>query len=198
MIGRMVWLWLVEYARRPLNLVLLLAVPVVFVTMSAGTLADFGDILFGVADLGDVEAATAGWAASVLAGVSTFFHVSASRDADRRLAVAGARPARIAVSRLCSTFALAVAATFGSLVALWARSDVAVNAQLVRSVLVFAMIYAGIGVTVGSLVRSEMNGSLIVVFLWIFDESGSLLVAGLWLLELGACGVVVFRRALTT
>ncbi len=169
MTGRMIRLWLIEYARRPLNLVLMLAVPVVFVTMSAGTLAEFGDILSGVADIGNVEAATAGWAASVLAGVSAFFHVSASRDADRRLAVAGAQPYRITVSRLCSTFALAIASTFGALIALWARSDVAMNTELVGSVLIFAAIYTGIGVVVGSLVRSEMNGSLIVVFLWIFD-----------------------------
>ena len=55
--------WLVEYARRPLNLVLLVTVPVVFVTLSAGALSDFADILGGVTDLGEVEAATAGWAA---------------------------------------------------------------------------------------------------------------------------------------
>ena len=78
--------WLIEYARRPLNLVLLVAVPVIFVTLSAGALTDFADILGGVADLGEVEAATAGWAAAVLAGVAGFFHVSTSRDADRRLA----------------------------------------------------------------------------------------------------------------
>ncbi len=169
MIGRMTRLWLVEYTRRPLNLVLLLAVPAVFVTMSAGTLAEFGDILTGSADLGNMEAATAGWAASVLAGVSAFFHVSASRDADRRLAVAGARPYRITVSRMCSTFALAIASTAGALIALWARVDVAVTTGLAGSVLLFAVIYTGIGVMVGSFVRSEMNGSLIVVFLWIFD-----------------------------
>ena len=37
--------WLVEYARRPLNLALLVLVPVVFVSLSAGALSDFADIL---------------------------------------------------------------------------------------------------------------------------------------------------------
>lgn len=39
------WRYLVEYARRPLNLVLLAVVPVVFVTLSAGAIADFADLL---------------------------------------------------------------------------------------------------------------------------------------------------------
>ena len=161
--------WLVEYARRPLNLVLLIAVPVIFVTLSAGALADFADILGGAADLGEVEAATAGWAAAVLAGVAGFFHVSTSRDADRRLAAAGAGTRRVVASRLVSTVALAGVAAVGALVALGVRTDVAGPPRVIGATLLFAVIYAGIGVTVGALVRSEMNGSLIVVFVWIFD-----------------------------
>ena len=81
--------YLAEYARRPLNMVLLAVVPVVFVTLSAGAVADFADVLGGLTDLGVIEAATAGWAASLLAGISGFFHVTGSRAADRRLAAAG-------------------------------------------------------------------------------------------------------------
>lgn len=161
--------WLVEYARRPLNVVLLVAVPVVFVTLSAGALSDFADILGGVSDLGEVEAATAGWAAAVLAGVAGFFHVSTSRDADRRLAAAGAGAGRVVFSRLLSTVALALLASVGSLVALGARTDLATTPRVVGATVLFALIYTGLGVTVGALVRSEMNGSLIVVFAWIFD-----------------------------
>lgn len=87
--------YLAEYARRPLNLVLLALVPVVFVTLSAGAIADFADILGGFTDMGRVEAATAGWAASLLAGISGFFHVTGSRGADRRLAAAGAGTLRL-------------------------------------------------------------------------------------------------------
>lgn len=161
--------WLVEYARRPLNLVLLVTVPVVFVTLSAGALSDFADILGGVTDLGEVEAATAGWAAAVLAGVAGFFHVSSSRDADRRLAAAGAGAGRVVASRLASTVALAALASAGALFALGARTDLATTPRVIGATVLFALIYAGIGVTVGALVRSEMNGSLIVVFAWIFD-----------------------------
>jgi hypothetical protein len=33
----------------------------------------------------------------------------------------------------------------------------------------FALVYLAIGVTVGALVRSEVNGSLIIIFIWMFD-----------------------------
>ena len=161
--------WMVEHGRRPINVVLLIVVPVVFVTLSAGALADFADILGGASDLGEVEAATAGWAAAVLAGVAGFFHVSTSRDADRRLAAAGAGAGRVVASRLVSTAALAALASLGALVALRVRTDLATSPRVIGATIVFAVIYAGIGVTVGALVRSEMNGSLIVVFAWIFD-----------------------------
>jgi hypothetical protein len=145
------------------------SLPIVFVTLSAGALTDFADILGGVVDLGDVEAATTGWAAAVLAGVAGFFHVSVSRDADRRLAGAGAGVRSVVVSRLLSTLALTVLAAVGALLALRVRTAVATSPGVIGATLLFALIYAGIGVTVGALVRSEMNGSLIVVFVWIFD-----------------------------
>ena len=161
--------WLAEYWRRPLNVVLLVAVPVVFVTLSAGALTDFADILGGAADVGEVEAATAGWAAAVLAGVAGFFHVSQSRDADRRLAAAGAGAGRVVASRVVSTLTLAALASVGALVALAVRTDVAGAGRVIGATALFALIYTGFGVLVGALVRSELNGSLIVVFAWIFD-----------------------------
>ncbi len=161
--------WLIDYTRRPLNLVLLVAVPVIFVTLSAGALGDFAEILGGGSDLGEVEAATAGWAAAVLAGVAGFFHVSQSRDADRRLAAAGAGAGRLVASRLIAVAALAAIASIGALVALGVRTDIAWTWRVIGATALFAVIYAGFGVLVGALVHSEMNGSLIVVFAWIFD-----------------------------
>ncbi len=161
--------WLTEYARRPLNLALLVVVPIVFVSLSAGALADFADLLGGASDLGQVEAATAGWAAAVLSGVAAFFHISGSREADHRLAAAGAGARRVVVSRLLSTLVLAALASLGALVALGFRTPVAARAEVIGATAISALIYAGIGILVGAVVRSEMNGSLIIVFAWIFD-----------------------------
>lgn len=161
--------YLAEFARRPLNLVLLALVPVVFVTLSAGAIADFADILGGFTDLGRVEAATAGWAASLLAGISGFFHVTGSRGADRRLAAAGAGTLRIVVARLASALGLAVLAAAGALVALAVRTGIADSPRVIGVTAVAAVVYLGIGATVGAVVRSELNGSLLIVFVWMFD-----------------------------
>ncbi len=163
------WRYLAEYARRPLNLVLLAVVPVVFVTLSAGAIADYADVVGGITDLGTIEAATAGWAASLLAGIAGFFHVTASRDADRRLAAAGAGTLRVVLARLASALGLAVVASAGGLVALALRTGISDTPRVIGVTFLMAVIYLGIGATVGALMRSEINGSLVVVFAWMFD-----------------------------
>jgi hypothetical protein len=163
------WRYIVEYARRPLNLVLLAVVPIIFVTLSAGAIADFARILGGEAGMGQLAAATAGWAAAFLAGVAGFFHVTGSREADRRLAAAGSATTRVVVARVASALALALVAAAGALLALAARGDVVDVGRAVGATALFAVIYLAIGATVGAVVRSEVNGSLIIIFVWIID-----------------------------
>ena len=62
-----------DYARRPLNLVLLVVVPIVLVFVWGGTLADFSKFVGGTGDRAQIKAATAGWAAAALAGLAGFF-----------------------------------------------------------------------------------------------------------------------------
>ncbi len=163
------WRNLVEYARRPLNLILLAVVPVVFVSLSAGVIADFARILGGEASTGQLEVTTAGWAAAFLAGVAAFFHVNGSRAADRRLASADGSSLRVVTARLGSSLLLAAVATAGALLALALRTDIADVPRAVGATGMFAIIYLGIGASVGALVRSEVNGSLVIVFIWMFD-----------------------------
>lgn len=160
---------LAEYTRRPLNLVLLAIVPVVFVTLSAGALRDFADILGGTGSLGAVEAASAGWAAAILAAIAGFFHVSGSRAADRRLVTAGARPRDVVVARAGSALVLAAVAAAGALVALAVRTGIDDAPRAIAATALFGVIYLAIGLVVGALVRSEMNGSLLIIFIWMFD-----------------------------
>jgi len=161
--------WLREYLRRPLNVTLLIVVPIIFVTLSAGAMADFADILAGGADRQSIEFATAGWAASILAGAGAFFHVSGSRRADRRLASTGVRVADVVGSRTLSSAILGLLAVAASAAALWTRVDVTDPAPVVLATLLSAGIYLGIGITLGAFVRSELNGSLAIVFIWMFD-----------------------------
>ena len=158
-----------DYARRPLNLVLLVAVPVVLVLVWAGTLAEFSKLVGGTADQVQVEAATAGWAAAALAGLGGFFQVSGSRAADRRLSAAGRRTAPVVVGRLGASLGLAVVAAAGGLIALAARAGINDPARAVAGTLVIAVIYLALGILVGTVVRSDMNGALLITLIWIFD-----------------------------
>ena len=169
MTGVLTWRYLTEYARRPLNLVLLVVVPVIFVALSAGAIADFARLLGGEASLGQLEAATAGWAAAFLAGVAGFFHVTGSRDPDRRLAGAGSNTARVVTARVASSTVLAAVASSGALLALAVRTDLTDPGRAVGATIMFAVIYLAIGITVGSWARSEVNGSLLIIFIWMFD-----------------------------
>lgn len=158
-----------DYARRPLNLVLLVAVPVVLVFVWGGTLADFSKLVGGTADQVQVEAATAGWAAAALAGLGGFFQVSGSRAADRRLAAAGHRTAPVVAGRLGASLGLAAVATAGGLLALAARAGINDPARAVAATLLVAIIYLALGVLVGTVVRSDMNGALLITLAWILD-----------------------------
>ena len=52
-----------DYSRRPLNVVLLIVVPVVLVYVWGSSLADFSKLFGGSGNRPQIEAATAGWAA---------------------------------------------------------------------------------------------------------------------------------------
>ncbi|HVT75798.1 MAG TPA: hypothetical protein VHD87_02125, partial [Acidimicrobiales bacterium] len=97
---------LLDYARRPLNLVLLVAVPVVLVFVWGGTLADFSKLLGGTGNRTQIEAATAGWAAAALAGLAGFFQVTGARGTDRRLAAATGRSGPVVAGRLAASLGL--------------------------------------------------------------------------------------------
>jgi len=158
-----------DYARRPLNLVLLVAVPVVLVFVWGGTLADFAKLVGGTADQVQVEAATAGWAAAALAGLGGFFQVAGSRVADRRLAAAGRRTAPVVAGRLGASLGLALVAATGGLLALAARTGIDDPGRAIAGTLLVALIYLALGVIVGTFVRNDMNGALVITLFWILD-----------------------------
>ena len=160
---------LADYARRPLNLVLLVVVPVVLVFVWGGTLADFSALLGGTAEPVRLEAATAGWAAAALAGLGGLFQVTGARNADRRLAAADDRAAPVVSGRIAACLLLAGLASIGGLAALTARTGISDPLRAVVGTVVVAVIYVAIGVLVGTIVRSDMNGALLVTLAWILD-----------------------------
>ena len=158
-----------EQVRTPFTLALVVTVPVLFVFSAAGALSDFATALGGSLAGDAAIALGAGWAAAFVSGALGFFEAASSREADRRLALAGAGAARVAASRIAAAVALAAIATTASFVTLLARADVEHPGHAAAAVLGFALLYLGVGVLVGSLITSPLEGSLLVVFIFLLD-----------------------------
>lgn len=158
-----------EHLRAPLTLVLLVSLPALFVGLSAGVLGQFADALGGSL-AGDAAAALgAGWSAAFIAGTLGFFQIASSRGADRRLALAGLGPWRVAGARLVSSIALAVVASAAGFAALGLSRGFAHPWHEAAGILCFALIYLGVGALVGSLVSGALEGSLAVAFVFLLD-----------------------------
>jgi hypothetical protein len=160
--------YLDDYARNPVNLLLLAIVPAVFVVAVAVSQADAANVLGGTGGVA-VETATAGWAAAFLAGIGMYFQIAATRDTDRRLVTAGVPAGRLVGARLMTGLVLAGLASTTALVALAARSGIDHPGRAVLGTLMFAVIYVAIGAVVGTIARKPVNGTVIVLFVWILD-----------------------------
>ena len=128
-----------EQLRAPFTLMLLVAIPALFVIAAAGALSDFAGALGGSLAGDAAIALSAGWAAAFISGALGFFQAASSRGADRRLALAGLGPARVAGSRIAASVSLAVVAAAAAFVALVIRVDVAHPLHAAVAVLGFAL-----------------------------------------------------------
>jgi hypothetical protein len=158
-----------EQLRAPFTIALLIAIPALFVAASAGVLSDFAEALGGKLAGDAASALGAGWSAAFIAGTLGFFQAASSRGADRRLALAGLGPARVAASRIGASVLLAVVASAAGFVALVLRTGIAHPWHAAAAVLAFALIYLAVGVVVGSFVSGQLEGSLLVVMVFLLD-----------------------------
>ncbi len=183
-----------EQLRSPFTLALLVAVPALFVVAAAGVLGEFARALGGSLAGDAAVALSAGWAAAFLSGALGFFQASSSRGADRRLALAGLGPARVAISRIVASVLLALVASSAAFAALELRAGVAHPGHAAVAIMAFALLYLAIGILVGSIVTAPLEGSLVVVFVFLLDAfagpgmSGS---APLWAVSRSAADVLI-------
>jgi len=160
--------FLADYARNRVNLLLLAVVPVVFVVVVAGSMADAAKLLGGPGGAA-VHTAAAGWAAGFLAGIAMYFQTAATRDTDRRIVIAGLPATRLVAARLATGLILALFASAVALAALAARTGIDTPARVITGTMMFAIIYLAIGTIVGATVANPVNGTVIVLFVWILD-----------------------------
>ena len=158
-----------EHLRARLTLAMLVVIPALFVLVSASVLGEFADALGGSVTGDSASALGAGWAAAFLAGALGFFQVSSSRDADRRLALAGMGAARVAVARIGASILLGLLITVVAFLTLWLTAGIAHPPHAFAAILIFALIYIGIGTVVGSFLSDPLEGSLTVAFIFLID-----------------------------
>ena len=157
-----------EQLRAPFTLALLVAVPALFVVSAAGVLSDFASALGGSLAGDAAVALSAGWAAAFISGALGFFQAASSRRADRRLALAGLGPARVASSRIAASVGLAVVAAAAAFVALVVRVDVAHPLHAAVAVLALRCCTWRSGSWSVAHHRAA-GGSLLVVFVFLLD-----------------------------
>ncbi|WP_052862878.1 ABC transporter permease [Streptomyces niger] len=160
--------FLVAAARNPVNVMMLVLVPVVFVVVADGALADAAELLGGKGGPA-TQTATAGWAAGFIAAIAMYFQVRAARATDRRLVLAGLAPARLVGARMAAGLALALVAAAASLATLAARTGIDNPGRAVAGTLMYAVIYLATGALIGALVAGPVNGTVLILFVWILD-----------------------------
>ncbi|MEU0681337.1 MULTISPECIES: ABC transporter permease [Streptomyces] len=160
--------FLTEAARNPVTVTMLVVVPVVFVAVAAKSVADAAELLGGRGGA-RVEAVTAGWAAAFISAIAMYFQARSARATDRRLVLAGLAPARLVTARLATGLVLALVASAAALVTLAARSGIGDAGRTTAGTLMFAVIYLAIGALIGALVAGPVNGTVLVLFVWILD-----------------------------
>ncbi|WP_243766099.1 ABC transporter permease [Streptomyces sp. GC420] len=161
--------FLTDAARTPMNLLVLVLVPVVFVVVASRPLADAAELLGGPGGPA-VQTATAGWAAGFIAAIAMYFQLRAARAADRRLVLAGLVPARLVAARMATGLTLALLAAGAALAALATRTGLGDEpGRVVAGTVMFAVIYLAIGALIGALVANPVNGTVLVLFVWILD-----------------------------
>jgi hypothetical protein len=162
--------FLADYARNPVNLLMLVLVPAAFVAAAAGSLAQIARLLSGTMAPGAaVQTVTAGWAAAFIAAIAAYFQIRAARSADRRLVLADLPAGRLPAARAVTGLVLAGVASAAALVTLAARSGIGDPGRVVAGTFMFAVIYLAIGALVGILVASPVNGTVLIFFVWIID-----------------------------
>jgi hypothetical protein len=162
--------FLADYARNPVNLLMLVLVPAAFVAGAAGSMAQLAKLLSGMTAPGaGLETVTAGWAAAFIAAIAAYFQVRGARASDRRLVLAGLPAGQLAAARALTGLALAAVASAAALVTLAARTGIEDPGRVMAGTFMFAVIYLAIGALVGALVASPVNGTVLIFFVWIVD-----------------------------
>ena len=158
-----------EAVRNRVTIGMLIIVPTVFVMVASQSLANSAKIFEASVNGAAVDVATAGWAAGFVAAIAMYFQIRAARATDQRLVLAGLAPTRLMIARMGTGMVLAGVAAAVSLLALQIRTGIGDPGRVVAGTIMFALVYLAIGAVVGALVANPVNGTVLIMFLWMLD-----------------------------
>lgn len=162
-------MFLREYYRTPLNLVLLVAIPTLLIL-------SFGESLSRLAGIFDIaltaamgQSMGAMWAAAFLTGIMGFFMMAGAREADRRLVRAGYSTVDVVLLRFGAVALLGALATLASYAVLLTQLTPEDYAQTLLVMYLGALLYGAVGILIGSLIAGELEGSFALLFFFVMD-----------------------------
>ena len=160
--------FITEYVRNPVNLIMLVLVPLVFVLVAAGSIADAMQLLRGRPGL-STQTATAGWAAGFLSGLAMYFQIRSARVADKRMLLAGLPVVRLLAARAGTGLLMAALVSAVALISLAVRIGIDHPGRVIAGTLMFALIYLAIGALAGVAISNPVNGAVVILLIWLLD-----------------------------
>lgn len=162
-------MFLREYYRTPLNLVLLGAIPLLLIAAFGNSLSRLAGMLEVVLTPAMGQSIGALWAAAFLTGIIGFFMMVGAREADRRVVRAGYSPFHMVGLRFGAVAVLGGLATIASYLVLLTQVTPANAAQTLLVLYLGSMIYGAVGVLIGSLIPGQLEGSFALLFFFVMD-----------------------------
>ena len=158
-----------QYARQPTNLVLFVILPPLFVLALGAAMGTFSDVLGGNLTERTSTALAALWAAALLSGSASFFIVSGSHRADERLVIAGMPRRNVGVAHAAGAAMMAAASGATGVAIVVMTTDIASPVHLLAAVVLGATAYAAVGIALAFVIRGDLEGSFIIILLFMFD-----------------------------
>ncbi|ACV11341.1 conserved hypothetical protein [Halorhabdus utahensis DSM 12940] len=160
------------FVRTPINVVLLVVLPLVVVEGYGVAMAAFPQLPFvdtgTLAEMGRVNGAI--YSVAFFAGVLGLFQVISARQADERLRICGYSRSELFASRLITVALGSLIITGAALAVLWWNVPPEAPLFAFGALALAALVYGLIGMLVGAVLPRALEGSLVMVFLVDFDD----------------------------
>ena len=160
------------FARTPVNVVLLIALPLVVVEGYGVAMEAFPQLPFmdtgTLAEMGRVNGAI--YSVAFFAGVLGLFQVISARQADERLRICGYARSELFATRLSTVVLGSLVITGAALAVLSWETPPEAPLIAFGALALAALVYGLIGMLVGAVLPRALEGSLVMVFLVDFDD----------------------------